>query len=47
MVFKNNNWYIEELNKVKYAMRTTVKNKGGWCFGDKIEYKSEYSERRK
>jgi hypothetical protein len=24
-----NNWYIEELNEVKYAMRSTVKNKCG------------------
>jgi hypothetical protein len=29
MALKNDNWYIEELNKVKYAMITTVKNKGG------------------
>jgi hypothetical protein len=29
MALENDIWYIEELNKVKYAMRTTVKNKGG------------------
>jgi hypothetical protein len=29
MALKNNSWYTEELNEVKYAMRTTVKNKGG------------------
>jgi hypothetical protein len=29
MALKNNSRYTEELNKVKYAIRTTVKNKGG------------------
>jgi len=29
MALENNSWFTEELHKVKYAMKTTVKNKGG------------------